>query len=360
MNGARRKCPETVSTAGVRADGRSRPHDVHVGVELFAERLFVVAAVRSRVVRRAHEQRRDVGLFLDELAVEEVQHLRLFFRLRAFAADVVEEHRERADAERVHRLEFFERGDHVVGHAVAVGIAPADRGARVERPDEVDVIFARGGDELGDLLRLLGGIFLAPAVRVEAGIRVVLRPVDVGVHLVFSVETDLAEAALMLPGLAVKAFDGAAERHVGKIAHDAGLQRAVLLDHLRERLRRVEDSVVVARADFDLFRRDGERVGAADAREIVDFVREARVDFERSRRRGSAGTQRRGERGEFFDGLGRERRRGNGREAQFLRALHARIDVGGRSGERGRGDERAERDRGNDGGLSGGMHDDEK
>ncbi len=94
--------------------------------------------------------------------MEKIQHFRLFFRVGAFAADIVEKYGKRAHAERVERFKFFQRDKKIVGNAIIVGICPVDRGARVERPEKFDVVFPRDAREFGNLRRLFFRIGFPP------------------------------------------------------------------------------------------------------------------------------------------------------------------------------------------------------
>ncbi len=84
---------------------------------------------------------------------------------------------------------------------MAVFIVPLDVHPRVNGPIEVDTPQFRTLVEFLQLLGFAFGIRLAPVV---AMIGVVLRAVDVDVHLVVAVEIELAEAVLMAPGLSVE------------------------------------------------------------------------------------------------------------------------------------------------------------
>ena len=196
------------------------PHDAYVLVHLGAERAQVALLVvrpGAVVLSGAHDERRDVVVAVDEVVVDIVEQLSLLVGLCALAPDVVEEHGEGAYAEGVHHLKL-------VDEVVAVGVVPLYVDAGVYGPVEVHTVLLRHLVELLYALSLVGGVGLAPLVAV---VGVVLRSVDVCVHLVASVELYLAQSRLVAPGRAVESLDGATEVDIGPVAHGAFLELAL-------------------------------------------------------------------------------------------------------------------------------------
>ena len=119
---------------------------------------------------------------VDEVVVHIVQQFGLLVCLGSLAPDVVKEDGKRTYAESVHHLEF-------VYKVVAVFVVPLDVHARVDSPVEVYAVLLSHLVKLLYAVGFLGRVGLAPLVAV---IGVVLRSVDVGVHLVASIELYLA------------------------------------------------------------------------------------------------------------------------------------------------------------------------
>ena len=101
------------------------------------------------------------------------------------------------------------------GLHVAV-ILPMDVAPRMDGPDKVHLVGVGHPHQLGDLPRLGLGVRVAPTVA-EAVEGVVLRAVDIGVHLGLAIEGELALARLKAPRQPVKPLDRPAEGHVRPI-----------------------------------------------------------------------------------------------------------------------------------------------
>ena len=188
------------------ADGVPRPHDVDGGVQTVAQNVQVGSRLGVRpaavVLRRAHDQGGDVLFHLDEFVVYLVEQERLHVPPLSLAEDVVKEHGKGPDAQLVHHLKFFDDVVHVL-------FRPLDVLAGVDGPDKVHVVFLRHLHQFLDLGGLVRGIGVPPVGGGVVGI--VLRPVDVCVHLVLAVKAQLAQTGLMAPWSAVEAFHRSAE-----------------------------------------------------------------------------------------------------------------------------------------------------
>ena len=218
--------------------GVARPHDFDALVHLFAECAqiaLLVVGPGSVVLSGAHDERRHVLVCGNEVVVDVVEQGCLLVGFRALAPDVVEEDGEGADAKGIHFLEL--------GHeCVAVGIVPFDVDAGMDGPVEFHTPLLGVLVEFLNAFGFVLGIRHAPVVAV---VGVVLGSVDVDVHLVASVELDLAEASLVAPWRAVKALDRAAEGHVGPVGHRGFLQFA-LGQRLLQGLQTIEEAHLVA------------------------------------------------------------------------------------------------------------------
>ncbi|CDC97023.1 unknown [Alistipes sp. CAG:268] len=245
----------------VAAHDVTRPEDVHRRVERLA--VDAQAALRrgvgpqARVVGRADRQRGDVALGAHELLVEAVEELGLLHGIGPLARDVVEEDGERADAEVVHHLELADQ-------VVVVLLVPLDVLSGVDGPHEVHAVAVAGLDQFADLPRLLLGIGQAPVRAAVVG--VVLRTIEVAVHLVAAVEIDERETHLMRPGGSVETLHDAAQRQVGIVRdRDEGQLPPGgrgALDQLAERLDAVEGAAFVVSRDPDPLLPDLQGVGS--------------------------------------------------------------------------------------------------
>ena len=221
----------------------ARPHYAHFGIERIlevAQVLAVVAGPRAVVFGGAHNERIYVVVLLHELVGHVVEQLGLLDTAGAFAEDVIEEDGERANAESVHGFEFL---DHVHG----VGLVPLDVEARVNGPDELHFVLVGFLYEFLHLVGLSGGIVLAPVVAV---IRVVLRAVDIHVHLVGAVELKLADAVRLAPVVAIETFNHAALEDVGPVLNGHAVHLG-LGENLLERLHGVEGAAAVVTSNHD-------------------------------------------------------------------------------------------------------------
>ena len=229
------------------------PHDVDATIELGTEGSKVSALhVRPALVvlRRAHDERVHVLLHFHELFVDVVQEFGLSVGIGSFARDVVEEHGKGAHAQVIHLLELAEQ-------VVTVFLIPLDVLARMNGPYEVYGIFLGYLNEFLDLLGFLFRIRQAPVGR--AMIRVILWTVDIGVHLVLSVELQMTKTCLMAPRSTIEAFHHATEtdfRPVGDFGHG----QLSVFHQLSEGLHGIESAPFVISCQDDFFRTDAEEV----------------------------------------------------------------------------------------------------
>ena len=55
-------------------------------------------------------------------------------------------------------------------------------------------------------------------------IRIIFRTIDVDIHLVATIEINLAQAVFVTPRTTIETFDGAAEFHIGPVLDGASLE----------------------------------------------------------------------------------------------------------------------------------------
>ena len=179
----------------------------------YADRGIELAAVDSQaaavrgigpgavVVGRADDQRGHVPLDGHELSRQPVEQLHLPHRVGALSGYVVEEDGECPDSQVIHCLEL--------GHQTAVVLlVPLNILTGMHGPDEVHPVALTGAYQFRYLPGLSGRIGVAPVGR--AVIRVVLGPVDIGVHLVAAEEVNQGQTGLVGPGCAVEPLDHSA------------------------------------------------------------------------------------------------------------------------------------------------------
>ena len=199
----------------------SCPHNLNALVHSRAESaqvaLFFVCPA-AVVLGGAHNEGCNVFFLLDEIVVDIVEELGLFVGFCALAPDVVEEHCERAHAKVVHLFELRNKGIAVLG-------CPFDVNARVNGPVEVHVVLLCNLHKLGNAVSLCLGVGNAPFVAVPG---VVLGAIDIYVHLVLSIEIELAQTRLVAPGCAVEALHRSTEGNIGPIGNCYLLVCAVL------------------------------------------------------------------------------------------------------------------------------------
>ena len=148
-------------------------------------------------------------MLADEVFQNVVGELHLALRLADFAAGVIHQHAEVSHAQVVHLLQF---GAECIQLVEPFILMPAHGVGGVNGPHETHKIAVGVGNEVFQLGRLLLGIGLVAAAAVVVGI--ILRGVDVSVHLVASHETEDGAAGFEAPRGTVVAFHYAAEGQV--------------------------------------------------------------------------------------------------------------------------------------------------
>ena len=149
------------------------------------------------VIGRAHHERSYIALSLHKFLFEAVEKFRLLYRVGTFAGNIIEEDGERTHTEVVHQIEL-------VNQVLIVFLVPLDVLTRMDSPHKIHSVAATSLHEFADVLGLFLRIRQAP-VR-TAVIRVVLRAIEIGVHLVLSIIVDEGKTHLMRPRLTIEAL----------------------------------------------------------------------------------------------------------------------------------------------------------
>ena len=199
--------------------GVTGPHDVNVFVHLRTERTeitFGIVSPGAVVLCRAENERSHVFVDGDEMVIDIVQQVCLLVGFCSFTPDVVKEDGESANAEGIHLLQLRHE-------VVSVFHRPFDIYTRMDCPVELHTVFLCVLVEFLDAGSLILGIRFSPLIAV---VGVILRTVDIDVHLVTTVEFNLTETGFVTPGRAVEAFDRAAIGDIGPVRHFRFLQFA--------------------------------------------------------------------------------------------------------------------------------------
>ena len=155
-------------------------------------------------------------------------------------------------------------------------LVPFDILARMNGPDKIHAVVAASLDKLGEVAGFLLGIRQPPVGTAVVG--VVLRAVEVGVHLVLPVEIDERHPHLVRPGIAVESLDNAPVRQVGIVIDGHARHFAPTGDRaakdLPERLDAIESTALVIPHDAHPVLADRHGIGS---RPLLDTV--LRRDF---------------------------------------------------------------------------------
>ena len=149
------------------------------------------------VIGRTHHERSNIALSLHKFLFEAVEKFRLLYRVGTLAGNIIEEDGERTHTEVVHQIEL-------VNQVLIVFLVPLDVLARMDSPHEVHSVAATSLNEFADVLSLFLRIRQTP-VRTTV-IWVILRTIEIGVHLVLSVIVDEGKTHLMRPRFAIETF----------------------------------------------------------------------------------------------------------------------------------------------------------
>ena len=192
--------PVDTFTGDIRDNPITGPHNLNRRIQLLTKRSQIVAfRVRPTLIifRRTHDKRCHIQLGLYEIIINIVQQFRLFLRIRPFARNIIKEHGKRADTELIH---LFKLGK----QQVTVFLIPFDVLSRMDSPHKVNFVLTRHSYQFLQLQCFLLRIRQTPVGRTV--IRIVFRTIDISIHLILSIELQLAKTCLVTPRSSIKPF----------------------------------------------------------------------------------------------------------------------------------------------------------
>ena len=224
-------------------DAVAGPHDVDVAVHDAAECRQVYAVSPSAVVLcGADDAWVHVRVCLLKFGCNIVHEFGLLVAVcTVVVPEVVPEYGKCPYAELAHCLEL-------VYDVVPVGLVPLDVLARVDGPHELNLVCLGGVHIACDLCGKVCGILLAPFALVVC---VILRAVDVDVHLLASEHLEESHTVLLAVGVAVVALYKTALWYIGVVGH-GGAHHVGLRCHLQECLHSVECTAAVIAGNYYL------------------------------------------------------------------------------------------------------------
>ena len=172
-----------------------------------------------------------------------VEQSSLFLAPCPFAADVVEEHAERAHANFVHAFALVNDGQTVFQ-------VPLDVAARVHRPHKLHMVLPCSPDKFFHAGGFICRVGLAP---VAAVVGVVFGSIHKHVHLLFAHEVEQSQTVGVCIGVSIISFYNPSLRHLRRVHLFGGLQ-FVVLQQLQQGLNTIEGACVVAPGHHNLFR----------------------------------------------------------------------------------------------------------
>ena len=171
-------------------------------------------------------------MLADKVLQQVVAKLYLTLCFTDFAAGVIHQHAEITHTELIHSLHLAHKALQLVFTAVFI---PLDGVGGVNRPHKAHMLRAGFAHQLADFHSLIRRVGLVAAQTMVVG--VILRGVNVGVHLVTPVELELRQTRLKAPRCAVVALHRATEGQVRPVHHGAERQHAELGHLLQAQLR---------------------------------------------------------------------------------------------------------------------------
>ena len=186
-------------------------------------------------------------MFLHKHGVDIVEQFGLLLTARAFAGNIVKENGERTNAELIHLLEL-------VHEIVAILRCPTNIAAGMDSPVEIHPAGVGTIHQFTQLSRFLFGIGVAPVLTV---VGIVLRAVDIDVHLVATVEIELAQTVFVTPRTTVEPFDRTTECHIGPVLHGTFFELS-LGHHRAQGLHAIIKTAFVTTDEHHAFGRDGQ------------------------------------------------------------------------------------------------------
>ena len=162
------------------------------------------------VLRRTHQQRSNIPFHFDEVMINIIQQLHLLLRRCPFAGNIIKENGKGPYPQTIHAFELFHQ-------QITVFRIPANVLSRMDSPIEKHFVPPRTFHQFFQLFGFLSRIGLAPVGRTV--VRVVLRTVNIDIHLVAAIEIKLRQACFPAPGNAIETFHHTTVGYVGIIRH---------------------------------------------------------------------------------------------------------------------------------------------
>ena len=199
------------------------------------------------IIGRTHHKRSHITLSLHKLLSQAVQEFRLLDWVGTLAGNIIKEDGERTHTEVVHQVEL-------VNQVLIVFLVPLDILSWMDSPHEIYTVAAASLNEFADVLSLFLWIRQAP-VR-TAVIRVVLRAIEIGVHLVLSIIVDEGKTHLMRPRLAIEAFYHTTVWKI-RVVVASGIRHLALCHlavyNLAQGLQAIESATLIVSHNLDTF-----------------------------------------------------------------------------------------------------------
>ncbi len=238
------------------------PEHLHVGVQFTAinGKLTILSGLRPqlRIVSRTNHQIGHIALSLDKITGEIVQQFHLLLGIGTLALYIIKEYCKRTHTEVVHHIEL-------VDQAVIVLLVPAYILPGMYRPHEIDMVTFGILHKFTDIFSFIGRIGLTPVWR--AVVRVILRTIDVIVHLVLSIKIKQRHAHLMRPWRAIESLYHTTVLHLGIVIDHHHRQLITTLRHftcknLTQCLQSVESATLIKSGYLHLFRTNIKKIGS--------------------------------------------------------------------------------------------------
>ena len=199
------------------------------------------------IIGRTHHKRSHITLSLHKLLSQAVQEFRLLDWVGTLAGNIIKEDGERTHTEVVHQVEL-------VNQVLIVFLVPLDILSWMDSPYEIYTVATASLYEFADVLSLFLWIRQAP-VR-TAVIRVVLRAIEIGVHLVLSIIVDEGKTHLMRPRLAIEAFYHTTVWKI-RVVVASGIRHLALCHlavyNLAQGLQAIESATLIVSHNLDTF-----------------------------------------------------------------------------------------------------------
>ena len=199
------------------------------------------------IIGRTHHKRSHITLSLHKLLSQAVQEFRLLDWVGTLAGNIIKEDGERTHTEVVHQVEL-------VNQVLIVFLVPLDILSWMDSPYEIYTVATASLYEFADVLSLFLWIRQAP-VR-AAVIRVVLRAIEIGVHLVLSIIVDEGKTHLMRPRLAIEAFYHTTVWKI-RVVVASGIRHLALCHlavyNLAQGLQAIESATLIVSHNLDTF-----------------------------------------------------------------------------------------------------------